>query len=184
MKMSIDPELAKSIESFSTYPVAVEIRIPHRAFLVETPTFRREGLGLFDGDEFEVTDKPIIRRMWMRTIRESSADGAAEMLAFLSDWPLLGTSIVPYGKTLGRKSQPRKSSQDKELLLMTSLDHAMWFHGNLETNKLQGWWLFEMKCLILKNGRATIEGHVWDEAGTLLVSLVQEGVVRVILSKL
>jgi acyl-CoA thioesterase II len=181
MKSSIDPELAAAIAQFSTYPVPVEMRIPHRAFLSDTSEFRREGLTLFDGHEFPVTDKPIIRRMWMK-ISETANEPAA-MLAFLSDWPLLGTSVVPFGRTFSRKSQPRRDFHDKELLMMASLDHAMWFHGELD-NQLSEWWLFEMRCLVLRDGRATVEGHMWHESGALLATLVQEGVVRLISSTL
>ena len=183
MRSSIDAEFAASIATYSTYPVSVEIRIPHRAFLRETAEFRCEGLAIFDGDEFQVKDKPIVRRMWMKIPENSKSGEAAAMLAFLSDWPLLGTSVVPYGRTLTRKSHVRKNVHDKELLMMASLDHAMWFHGNLE-DRLTGWWLFEMTCRVLRDGRATVEGHMWDESGLLLATLVQEGVVRVVNSKL
>jgi acyl-CoA thioesterase II len=59
--------------------------------------------------------------------------------------------------------------------LMTSLDHALWFH---RPARLDRWVLMDHGGASVAGGRGWYTGHVYDEAGTALAGLAQEMVLR------
>jgi acyl-CoA thioesterase-2 len=58
---------------------------------------------------------------------------------------------------------------------VTSLDHAMWFHGAL---RMDEWLLYVMESPSVSGARGLVRGQVFDRSGRLVASTTQEGLVR------
>jgi acyl-CoA thioesterase II len=56
-----------------------------------------------------------------------------------------------------------------------SLDHAMWFHRPFRAD---GWLLYAQESPVAYGGRGLARGQVFTQAGELVVSVVQEGLIR------
>ncbi|HEY1703698.1 MAG TPA: acyl-CoA thioesterase II [Trebonia sp.] len=86
------------------------------------------------------------------------------LMTYASDITLLDTVLLAHGtswysgKTLG-----------------ASLDHAMWFHRPFRADE---WLLYAQRTPFAAGGRGLATGQVFTESGDLVVSVVQEGVVR------
>jgi acyl-CoA thioesterase-2 len=59
---------------------------------------------------------------------------------------------------------------------MASLDHAMWFHRPFRADD---WLLYVETTPSTSDARGLAEGHMFTRAGVLVVSVVQEGLIRV-----
>ncbi|HSV01663.1 MAG TPA: acyl-CoA thioesterase II [Phenylobacterium sp.] len=86
------------------------------------------------------------------------------ILAYASDMNLLSTAMRPHRvhwQTPGFQS--------------ASLDHTMWFHRptNFET-----WHLYVQDSPSASGGRGFIRGAIYSEAGVLVASVAQEGLIR------
>jgi acyl-CoA thioesterase-2 len=58
-----------------------------------------------------------------------------------------------------------------------SLDHCMWFHHDLRADE---WLLYDAESPIAFGGRGLARGFLFSRDGELKVSMVQEGLTRVI----
>jgi acyl-CoA thioesterase-2 len=85
--------------------------------------------------------------------------------AFASDWMLGNAMIRPHALQF---PNPR-------IQLMTSLDHAMWFHAPFKADQ---WMLYVMDSPALSNQRGINMGRVYTQDGTLAVSVAQEALIR------
>lgn len=104
---------------------------------------------------------------WMKT-RERLPDNQRLhqcVLAYLSDWSLLDTAIRPHG-----------ISALKDNLQMASLDHAMWFHRPFRADE---WLLYEQDSPVAGGARGFNRGLIYNQAGELVASTTQEGLIRV-----
>ncbi|WP_433885373.1 acyl-CoA thioesterase II [Pseudomonas vranovensis] len=86
------------------------------------------------------------------------------MLAYASDFGLLTTSLLPHGKSVWHKD-----------MQIASLDHALWFHGNLRADQ---WLLYAMDSPWAGNARGFARGNIYNQAGQLVASSCQEGLIR------
>jgi len=86
------------------------------------------------------------------------------LLAWMSDFNLLATSLLPHGITLWDKS-----------LQITSLDHALWFHQPL---RLDDWLLYAMDSPWAGSGRGFARGQLFNRTGELVAEVAQEGLIR------
>lgn len=105
--------------------------------------------------------------VWMRSAGRLDSDdflSHACALAYLSDWSLLRTSLLPHGLT---PFEPR--------LQTASLDHSMWFHAPFRADE---WLLYEMTSPRAGGGRGLNFGHIFSRDGTLVVTVAQEGLIR------
>jgi acyl-CoA thioesterase II len=59
---------------------------------------------------------------------------------------------------------------------MASLDHAMWFHRPFRADD---WLLYSQDTPTAIGGRGLTRGLVFTRSGSLVASVVQEGVIRV-----
>ena len=59
--------------------------------------------------------------------------------------------------------------------LVTSLDHAMWFHAPFRADE---WMLFDMKSVKLAGGRGMNMGYVYNSSGQLAITTTQESLIR------
>ena len=78
---------------------------------------------------------------------------------------LLDTTVMPLGM-----------SWDTPGLQMASLDHAMWFHRPFRADD---WLLYDQHPISTGGARGLAGGNIYTSDGTLAISVVQEGLVRV-----
>ncbi len=121
-----------------------------------------------DGHPFDRHGNPALgQRVWMR------ADGVlpddptlhACIVTYASDMTLLDTTVLPFGL-----------SWDSGGLQMASLDHAMWFHRPFRADE---WLLYDQSAISTGSSRGLAGGAIFTADGTLAVTVVQEGLVRV-----
>ncbi|MBA4286057.1 MAG: acyl-CoA thioesterase II [Xanthomonadaceae bacterium] len=111
-------------------------------------------------------ETPGTQRLWIRCTgdRPPPAEWHTVLLAYASDFDLIGTAKLPHG---GYYGQPE--------MMMASLDHAIWFH---RPANLDDWLLYCIDAPTAAAGRAFISGRLHDRAGRLLASTAQEGLMR------
>ena len=111
---------------------------------------------------------PPLKYIWVKAVDELPDDSSVHqnLLAYLSDYELLGTSTLPHGLTFGSGN-----------VQMASLDHALWFHREVRVDQ---WLLYSMDSPNASGARGFSRGEFFTEAGTLVASTAQEGLVRVI----
>jgi len=88
------------------------------------------------------------------------------LLTYASDMTLLDTALRPHG-----------GSWDDEGLFMASLDHTMWFHRSFRADE---WLLYDQDTPSASGGRGLGRGSLFTAAGDLAVTVVQEGLIRVV----
>lgn len=106
--------------------------------------------------------------VWMR------ADGT------LPDDPVLHACIVTYASDmtlLDTALRPSGISSLTHELMMASLDHAMWFHRPFRADE---WLLYQQRALSSSSARGLAGGSIFTADGRLAVSVVQEGLIRVL----
>jgi len=86
------------------------------------------------------------------------------MVAYASDMTLLDSILMPH-----------QVSWNDAGVMMASLDHAMWFHRPIRADE---WFLYDQHSPTATGGRGLAMGHIFTRAGSLAVSVVQEGLVR------
>jgi len=84
------------------------------------------------------------------------------VLAYLSDVPIVFNSVVPYGLPF-------------ESHMVTSLDHSIWFHRPVDPS---GWMLYDQHSSAAADGRGLNEGRLYDADGALILTCVQESMLR------
>jgi len=87
------------------------------------------------------------------------------LMAYASDFHLVGTATLPHGISF---------IQDD--LLMASLDHGMWFH---RPARVDDWMLYSCDSPSSSGGRGLARGLIYDRSGRLVASTIQEGMIRV-----
>jgi acyl-CoA thioesterase-2 len=110
------------------------------------------------------------QQLWIR------ADGT------LPDNPLLHACIVTYASDMNLFDAilaPHDVRWDDGSFMGASLDHCMWFHHALRADE---WMLYDMDSPIAHGGRGLARGFLFSRDGQLKVSLVQEGLIRQIVS--
>lgn len=120
-----------------------------------------------DPEQLLRQDRPARRRFWVRVpSAANSADPTVhqQLLAYLSDYWLAGTTLVPHPV---RMAGPE--------LFMASLDHAMWFHS---PHRVDDWLLYDCDSPQAGNGRGLARGALYTRAGDLIASTAQEALMR------
>ncbi len=87
------------------------------------------------------------------------------MLAYLSDYFLMGTALLPHGVTFFNTK-----------LQGASLDHALYFH---DTFKADEWLYYHMDSPVSSAGRGLNRGTFYTQDGHLVASSFQEGLMRI-----
>ena len=103
---------------------------------------------------------------WFRTVAPLPDDPALHraVIAYASDYTLLGTSALPHGLSWFRGE-----------LTGASLDHAIWFHREARADE---WLLYATDSPWSGGGRGFNRGRIFDRAGNLVASVAQEGMLR------
>ena len=111
-------------------------------------------------------DRSPARQCWMRAPGPLPEDASLHqaLLAYASDYSLLGVALQPHGLSfLDRKLQA------------ASLDHVMWFHRPV---RMDEWLLYSMESPVSAGTRGFIRGQVFSRDGALVASTSQEGMIR------
>jgi len=125
--------------------------------------FRR----VFAYDELNPPKLPPHQHIWFR-LSERVGDAPElhrSLLAYASDFRLLGASFLPHGISF---YQPG--------VRVASLDHALWFHRPFRVDE---WLLYSLDSPSTQGGRGLSRGMVYDRGGRLVASVAQEGMIRV-----
>jgi acyl-CoA thioesterase-2 len=103
---------------------------------------------------------------WMKTREVLPDDQRLHqcVLAYLSDWSLLDTATRPHAVSF---------LQDN--VQMASLDHAMWFHRPFRADE---WLLYAQDSPTASGARGFNRGLIYNQAGELVASTTQEGLMR------
>ena len=109
-----------------------------------------------------------LKHVWIRAVDALPDDQTLHknLLAYVSDYELLGTSTLPHGLPFGRGR-----------VIMASLDHALWFHRKVE---IDSWLLYAMDSPNASAARGFARGQIFSQDGRLVASTAQEGLVRVV----
>jgi acyl-CoA thioesterase II len=119
---------------------------------------------------YEAVSNPSLRSThsmaWLRADGELPDDPLLHvcMLTYASDMTLLDSVLLANGlswadgKTVG-----------------SSLDHAMWFHRPFRADN---WLLYAQESPVAAGGRGLARGELFTRDGELVVSVVQEGLIR------
>ena len=114
--------------------------------------------------------KPLepIKQVWFRAVDRVPEDDSLHrcLLAYVSDFHLLDTALMPHGLAPMR---------DK--LRMASIDHAMWFHWPA---RIDEWLLYSMDSPSASGARGFTRGSIFTRDGKLIASTAQEGLIRLI----
>lgn len=86
------------------------------------------------------------------------------VIAYASDFTLLGTSALPHGLSWMRGE-----------LTGASLDHTIWFHRPARADE---WLLYATDSPWSGGGRGFNRGRIFNRAGELVASVAQEGMIR------
>ena len=107
------------------------------------------------------------QQIWFRLTGKPLNDPVirSALLAFASDTQLIRTAALPHGVSWARGK-----------MTLASLDHAMWFH---KEPLLHGWCLYVCDSPASGAGRGIARGIIFDQSGTLLATIAQEGVLRI-----
>jgi acyl-CoA thioesterase-2 len=105
--------------------------------------------------------------VWVRVTEELPDDPLLHvcLMTYISDLTLIETALLEHGITMldGRTSG-------------ASLDHAMWFHRPFRADR---WLLYAQESPVAAGGRVLARGQVFTAEGDLVVSVVQEGLIRI-----
>lgn len=122
---------------------------------------------VYPHDELNPPKRPPFQQVWFRL--DARVGDAPELhralLAYASDFHLLGTATFPHGISY---YQPN--------VQMASLDHALWFHRPFRADE---WLLYAIDSPSAQNARGLARGQIFDRSGTLVASTAQEGLIRV-----
>jgi acyl-CoA thioesterase II len=86
------------------------------------------------------------------------------VLAYASDMMLIDAAMIPHGRTVFEPT-----------IMAASLDHALWFHRAFRADD---WLLYAQDSPNLSGSRGFARGLIFARDGTLVASVVQEGLLR------
>jgi acyl-CoA thioesterase-2 len=118
------------------------------------------------GDLLNPAQAPPHRMAWLKAADPLPDDPKLHhfLLAYASDFHLLGTAMLPHGVNWMVPG-----------MQVASLDHAMYFHRPFRVDE---WLLYVMDGPNAAAARGLAFGRVYDRAGRLVATTVQEGLIR------
>ena len=117
-------------------------------------------------DFLEPEKRPPQQLIWFRADGQLPDEPLLHdcIVAYASDLSLLDTALLPHG--IGWTTDGYQ---------MASLDHAMWFHRPFRADE---WLLYAQESPSASGARGLTSGQLFDREGRLVVSVVQEGLIR------
>jgi acyl-CoA thioesterase-2 len=116
--------------------------------------------------------RPPLAHVWFRTVDKINSDDEGLhrcLLAYVSDYNLLGAAVLPHGIPLFDAR-----------LLTASIDHGMWFHRPV---RIDEWLLYVIDSPSASGARGFTRGGIYSRDGRLVASAAQEGLIRLITPK-
>jgi acyl-CoA thioesterase-2 len=164
------PEVPKpeDIEPTPALPPEVFAKLPSKVqrWLSRMGPF--EFRHVYPRDDLNPPKRPPFQQVWFK-LGERVGDAPElhrALLAYASDFHLLGTATFPHGISY---YQPN--------VQMASLDHALWFHRPFRADE---WLLYSIDSPSAQGGRGLARGLIYDRSGKLVASTAQEGLIRVV----
>lgn len=123
---------------------------------------------VYPRDDLRPPKRPPFQHVWFRLTGEVGDSPVLHqaLLAYASDFHLLGTATFPHGISY---YQPN--------VQMASLDHAMWFHRPFRADD---WLLYSLDSPSAQGARGLSRGMIYSRDGRLVASTAQEGLIRVL----
>ncbi|RKP16402.1 Thioesterase/thiol ester dehydrase-isomerase, partial [Rozella allomycis CSF55] len=112
--------------------------------------------------------KPAKKHLWIKIPKKLSSFPRIHqsVAAFVTDFSLLGTAMLPHGITF----------LSPKLRMLATIDHSVWFH---EPFRVDEWFLYEMESPQAGSSRGFSTGRIFTQEGKMVLSCAQEGVFRV-----
>ena len=109
---------------------------------------------------------PVVQRMWFRTNGKLPISQTIHNAAFtyISDFSLLGASLLPHGAFIGTPE-----------VQAASLDDAIWFDRPMKVGE---WVLYDQTSPSASGARGLSTARVFAQDGTLVATVAQEGLIR------
>jgi acyl-CoA thioesterase II len=144
-------EVADKLGPMATLPRPIDIRY------ITAPPWEQRGTG-----------SDTRNQVWMRADGRLPDDDLLHVcvLAYASDMTLLDSVLVRHGVYWGF---------DK--VIGASLDHALWFHRPFRADE---WFLYESVSPSASGARGLATGRFFAQDGTLIATVVQEGLLRIV----
>lgn len=122
-------------------------------------------------DPFKPEKSTPNQYVWFRAAGQVPDNTALQkcLLAYASDFGLLGTCLRPHGATY---YQPD--------MVTASLDHAMWFYRDFQ---IDDWLLYACESPTTGHARGLNHGNIFSRDGKLVACVAQEGLIRRVQSK-
>ena len=86
------------------------------------------------------------------------------VLAYASDYGLLGTALQPHGRSYRRPD-----------IQVASLDHSLWMHRKC---RVDDWLLFVIESPASAGALGFARGNIFTRDGELVASVAQQGLMR------
>lgn len=148
----------------------------HRRFQDRLPERARQRYLAFRPIEFRPVrplqfvglEKCENRQTWLRAAAPLGDDPRLHrcVLAYASDMTLLDSALAVHGRNVFDPA-----------IQAASLDHAIWFHRPFRADD---WLLYDQQTINTGNARGLAHGFLYARDGTLVASVAQEGLMRVI----
>jgi acyl-CoA thioesterase-2 len=109
-------------------------------------------------------------QLWLKT-REKLPDNAnihRTILAYISDYGLLPSALVPHGFSSSTPEKWRNAT-------LASIDHAIWFHRPC---RMDEWLFYDCRPISTSGSRGTSHGSFYTADGVLVATTFQEGLMR------
>lgn len=121
---------------------------------------------VYPRDELKPAKRPPQQQVWFRLTSRIPDDAVLHraLLAYASDFHLIGTAMLPHGISFLQRN-----------VQVASLDHALWFHRPFRVDE---WLLYASDSPTAQGARGLARGQFYDESGRLVASTAQEGLIR------
>ena len=108
------------------------------------------------------------QQLWIRADGDLPVDRLlhACVIAYASDMSLFDAMLAPHSMRW-----------DGDNFMGASLDHCMWFHRDVRADE---WLLYDIYSPIALGARGLAQGYIFNQSGQLCVSMVQEGLLRIL----
>ena len=135
-----------------------KVSVPRMGAIDRRPVHRRD---ILDPQPTEP-----VQHIWFRAAGELDDNQARHqtLLAFMSDFALLGAALLPH----------RYTGQSRDIQA-ASLDHGLWFHRPFRADEFL---LYTMDSPSASAGRGFSRGSFYTREGVLVASTVQESLIR------
>ena len=118
-------------------------------------------------DPFNPGIRPPYNHTWFKIngeVADSNIKLNQAIMTYASDFNLLITAMMPHNM-----------SMFTDPMRIASLDHAMWFHSDIDLND---WILYAVDSPYAGNARGYCTGKMYTREGKLVASVTQEGLIR------